>query len=155
MHDPRASAQFRILCPRSGAAAVLVLAAALAACEPTAQEQAARPAAPETASAPAATPAPPAVTPRQTVTIRVTPDTVLVSPTSLEPGPTAIEVTNETSMPYDVDVDGPGPDGETENLRPGETRSLTMDLRSGTYEIETSPEDDLDREREARLTVGQ
>lgn len=144
---------------RSALASCLALApllSDLAACEPRPPEEAAREEAP-----PAAVPGPPAAPEaaapppeaQQVVTVRVTADSVDVSPATIGPGSTTIQVTSGASVPYDVDVDGPGPDGEVENLQPNETRSITMMLQSGTYEIESSAEQGPERERKARLTV--
>ncbi len=87
------------------------------------------------------------------VTVRISEDTVEVSPTTVASGAVTFEVTNATSVPYDVDIDGPGPDGEIEGLQPNETRSLTMTLQTGTYEIETEAERGPERKQEIRLTV--
>jgi hypothetical protein len=89
----------------------------------------------------------------QAVTVVVTDDSVTVTPRTLSPGSTSFEVTNRTGVPYDVDIDGPGPDGEVEYLQPGETRTITMTLRAGEYEIESSAEEGPDRDRKTRLTV--
>lgn len=91
---------------------------------------------------------------QQTVTVRVASDgTLTVEPTTVRSGPTTFHVTNNTSVPYDIDIDGPGPDREIENLPPGETRQVNMTLRAGTYEIEANAERDPEREREVYLTV--
>lgn len=89
----------------------------------------------------------------QTVRVSITADEVTVSPARVRAGPVTFRVTNNASVPYDLDVDGPGPDGEIENLAAGATRNLTMTLRPGTYRIESSAESGPDRERRATLTV--
>jgi hypothetical protein len=90
---------------------------------------------------------------QQIVTIRVSDDALVVEPTTVRPGPTTFRVTNASSSPYDIDIDGPGPDREFENLPAGESREITMTLHAGTYEIEANEERDPERERQVYLTV--
>lgn len=90
---------------------------------------------------------------QQTVQVRITADALEVNPTTVRPGRTTFNVTNATSVPYDFDVDGPGPDGELNNVPPGETQSLTLILQAGTYEIEVDPEQGPEREQQVMLTV--
>jgi hypothetical protein len=120
-----------------GAVAAAVMVAGLAACGAQAQEVA-------TARGPVAdaerTEAMLPERARQTVTVRITDGSLEVNPTTVRPGPTTFVVTNNGSVPYDLDVDGPGPDGEIENLPPGQTANMEMTLRVGTYEIESDPE---------------
>lgn len=154
MRVPNASLSGTYALPRLAAAALVPVA--LAACEPSPPDQTG-----EAETPPAAVPAPGTGAPEaaqpptaeQTVTIVVTDDSVTVTPTTLRPGSTTFEVTNRTSVPYDVDIDGPGPDGEIEQLQPGETRTLTMTLRAGKYEVESSAEEGPERERKTRITV--
>ncbi|HEX7050757.1 MAG TPA: hypothetical protein VF188_11180 [Longimicrobiales bacterium] len=87
------------------------------------------------------------------MTVRITADAVQISPATVRPGSVTFQVTNNASVPYDLDIDGPGPDGELENLQPNEKRALTMTLRAGEYEIESNTEQGPDRERHAVLTV--
>ena len=130
-------------------AVVAAMIAGLSACGASASEVApARGPAPE-ADRMEATSA--AVT-QQTVNVRITDDALEVNPTTLRPGPTTFVVTNNGSVPYDLDVDGPGPDGEIENLQPGKTASIEMTLRVGTYEVESDPEGP-GPDREVFLTV--
>lgn len=141
-----------------GSCAVAPLAAlawvllGIGACGPAPEEQTAQR---DQAAPPAAVPAPQAMPPAgaEQVTVRISEDTVEVSPTTVASGAVTFEVTNATSVPYDVDIDGPGPDGEIEGLQPNETRSLTMTLQTGTYEIETEAERGPERKQEIRLTV--
>jgi hypothetical protein len=120
-----------------GAIAAVILAAGLAACgAPTRELAAARASA---ADAERTEPMVPEIA-RQTVTVRITDGSLEVNPTTVRPGQTTFVVTNNGSVPYDVDVDGPGPDGEIENLPPGQTANMSMTLRVGTYEIEADPE---------------
>ena len=142
---------------RGWTAVLLAGVVGLAACEPAPDRQVVEePAAPAATPAPQQAPPPPtATTPgaQQTVQIRITDDTVEVTPTSLRPGNTTFQVTNETSVRYDVDIDGPGPDGEAERLQPGETRTIQMNLQAGTYEVEVESEEGPSREWESRIDV--
>lgn len=134
----------------------------VAACGPPAQERAADQTV-DTVAEPAAETAPgvdttpmmdtaPVAT-QQVVTVRVSDGGLVVEPTTVRPGATTFHVTNSTSVPYDIDIDGPGPDREIENLPAGESRQINMTLMAGTYEIEANAERDPEREREVYLTV--
>jgi|GEM_PF-2593158 len=89
----------------------------------------------------------------QIVRVQILADEVKVSPLRVRAGQVTFRVTNAASVPYELDIDGPGQDGEIENLAAGETRNLTMMLRPGTYRLESSPESGPERERRATLTV--
>lgn len=101
----------------------------------------------ETTGAPAAP-----VAERQTVSVRITDGSLEVNPSTVRTGATTFVVTNAASVPYDVDIDGPGADGEIDDLAPGQTAKLSMTLRPGTYEIEADPEGP-GPERKVYLTV--
>jgi hypothetical protein len=88
-----------------------------------------------------------------TITVTITADTVTVSPGTVAPGEVTFEVTNNASVPYELDIDGPGPDGELDNLAPGSKRTHTMTLQAGTYRLESDAESGPDNERRAMLTV--
>lgn len=141
-----------------GSCAVAPLAAlawvllGIGACGPAPEEQTAQR---DQAAPPAAVPAPQAMPPAgaEQVTVRISEDTVEVSPTTVASGAVTFEVTNATSVPYDVDIDGPGPDGEAERLQPGETRTVQMNLQAGTYEVEVESEEGPSREWETRIDV--
>ncbi|HEX7118556.1 MAG TPA: hypothetical protein VF212_07210 [Longimicrobiales bacterium] len=90
---------------------------------------------------------------QQVVAVTITAGAVTISPATVRPGQVTFRVTNRASVPYDVDIDGPGPDGEIEHLPAGATRSLTMTLRAGSYDIEGDPENGGNGERHATLTV--
>ncbi len=130
-------------------AVVAAMIAGMSACGAPASEVApARGPAPEADHMEAMSPA----TTQQTVTVRITDDALEVNPTTLRPGPTRFVVTNNGSVPYDLDVDGPGPDVEIEDLQPGKSASIEMTLRVGTYEVESDPEGP-GPDREVFLTV--
>ena len=91
---------------------------------------------------------------KETITVTVTADAITVSPATVRPGEATFRVMNRTSAVYDVDIDGPGPDGEIENIPAGATRTMTMMLRAGRYTVEADPENG-GHERKAMLTVKQ
>jgi hypothetical protein len=90
---------------------------------------------------------------QQTVTVRITNDALEVQPTTVRAGRTTFNVTNNASVPYDFDVDGPGLDGELDDLPPGKTQSLTLVLQAGTYALEIDSEQRPEREQRVMLTV--
>jgi plastocyanin len=114
------------------------------------------PAGPPPASdcAPITPPPPPPVTPAPTgspAAELATPDatsameeTVAVSlmefaidmPSELPAGPTTFEITNDGTIEHNFEVEGQGIEEELpENLAPGATGTLTVDLAPGTYEV--------------------
>ncbi len=57
-------------------------------------------------------------------------------PSELAAGPTTFRVTNVGGAEHNFEVEGQGIEEEfKENLRPGETKEMTLDLQSGTYEV--------------------
>jgi plastocyanin len=49
-------------------------------------------------------------------------------------GPVTIELTNDSSVAHNVEVEGNGVEEESDTIT-GDTTSLTVDLESGTYEF--------------------
>ncbi len=57
-------------------------------------------------------------------------------PSELAAGPTTFRVTNVGDAEHNFEVEGQGIEEEfKENLRPGETKEMTLDLQPGTYEV--------------------
>ncbi|MBW3633014.1 MAG: PQQ-binding-like beta-propeller repeat protein [Chloroflexi bacterium] len=57
-------------------------------------------------------------------------------PDELPAGETTFEVTNVGSVEHNFEVEGQGIEEEfAENLAPGETKTMTLDLEAGTYEV--------------------
>ncbi len=57
-------------------------------------------------------------------------------PSSVPAGPVAFVVTNQGTVEHNFEVEGEGIEEEfEENLTPGETKTLTVDLMPGTYEV--------------------
>ena len=56
-------------------------------------------------------------------------------PDSLYAGLVTFEVTNEGDTLHGFEVAGPGMDEEIEEIPPGETRTLQVDLQPGTYRV--------------------
>ncbi len=57
-------------------------------------------------------------------------------PSELAAGPTTFRVTNVGGAEHNFEVEGQGIEEEfKENLRPGETKEMTLDLQPGTYEV--------------------
>ena len=64
-----------------------------------------------------------------------------VATTDLAPGSTTFSVTNDGDQVTEVYVYGEGDriEGEVENVGPGTSRDLTVDLDEGTYEVACKP----------------
>jgi uncharacterized cupredoxin-like copper-binding protein len=57
-------------------------------------------------------------------------------PSELPAGPTTFEITNDGTIEHNFEVEGQGIEEELpENLAPGATGTLTVDLAPGTYEV--------------------
>lgn len=89
----------------------------------------------------------------QMFTVSITDQGIEVSPTSARPGPATFEVTNNATHAQEVEIDGPGDDGDIDNLPPNQTRNVHMTLEAGEYEIKTDNEDAPDQTRRTRLVV--
>lgn len=108
------------------------------------------PADPARPAAPA--PAVPA-TDEQVVAVRISDESIEVSPTTVRPGRVVFQVTNNATSAQEVEIDGPGDDGEIDDLPPNQTWSLSLTLRRGEYEIKSSNERGRDRTRRTLLAV--
>ncbi len=57
-------------------------------------------------------------------------------PSSLPAGPTTFNVMNSGTIVHNFEIEGQGIEEEfDENLQPGETRTMEVDLQPGTYEV--------------------
>ena len=75
-------------------------------------------------------------------------------PDTLPAGPVTFRVTNAGTVEHNFEVEGQGIEEEfDENLPPGETRELTLDLQPGTYEVYCPVGDHGDRGMRLELTV--
>ena len=50
-------------------------------------------------------------------------------------GPVSIEVTNDGSIPHDLEVEGNGIEEVTDTIEPGGSATLDVDLEPGSYKI--------------------
>ena len=75
--------------------------------------------------------------------------------TSLEApaGSVTIELTNDSSVPHNVEVDGNGVDEGSDTVT-GESTSVTVDLEPGTYEFYCAVPGHREAGMEGTLTVG-
>ena len=75
-------------------------------------------------------------------------------PNELPAGSTTFEVTNIGSIVHNFEVEGQGIEREfEENLQPGETKTMTVDLEAGTYEVYCPVGDHAERGMRLELTV--
>ncbi len=75
-------------------------------------------------------------------------------PDTLPAGPIVFRVTNAGTVEHNFEVEGQGIEEEfEENLRPGETKELRLDLRAGTYEVYCPVGNHKDRGMSLELTV--
>ncbi len=74
---------------------------------------------------------------------------------ALEPGSYTFHVVNEGGAVHALEVEGPSGEVETEELEPGESADLDVDLsESGEYELYCPVGDHRDRGMEGAVTVG-
>ncbi len=75
-------------------------------------------------------------------------------PEELPAGETTFEVTNVGDAEHNFEVEGQGIEEEfEENLQPGETKTMTLDLAPGTYEVYCPVGDHAERGMRLELTV--
>jgi uncharacterized cupredoxin-like copper-binding protein len=55
--------------------------------------------------------------------------------TTFKAGPTTFQVTNSGKVPHDLVVKGNGVNAKTPLLNPGQSKTLKVDLKPGTYEL--------------------
>jgi plastocyanin len=71
-----------------------------------------------------------------------------------EAGETTFTVSNEGEFPHALEVEGNGIEEETDELAPGESGSLTVELEPGEYVIYCPVGDHRDQGMEGTLVVG-
>jgi glucose/arabinose dehydrogenase/uncharacterized cupredoxin-like copper-binding protein len=75
-------------------------------------------------------------------------------PTELPAGPTTFEITNDGTIEHNFEVEGQGIEEELpENLAPGASGTLTVDLEPGTYEVYFPVGNHADEGMRVELTV--
>ncbi len=72
---------------------------------------------------------------------------------SVDAGSVTVEAVNNGAIPHDLVIEGNGVDEEVEDLDPGASDSVTVDLKPGTYEIYCSIADHRDEGMDGTLTV--
>ena len=71
----------------------------------------------------------------QTVEVTLT-EFAIEMPSTIPAGPVAFVVTNNGTVEHNFEVEGEGIEEEfDENLQPGETQTLEVELEPGTYEV--------------------
>jgi len=55
--------------------------------------------------------------------------------TTFKAGPITFQVTNSGKVPHDLVVKGNGVNAKTPLLNPGQSKTLKVDLKPGTYEL--------------------
>ncbi len=75
-----------------------------------------------------------AVQQRQTIEVRITDDHLEMTD-SLPSGATTFHVVNSGALPHSFGVAGPAGDKTLDDLQPGATANLEMDLEEGTYRV--------------------
>jgi plastocyanin len=69
-------------------------------------------------------------------------------------GTTTIRVVNNGELPHALEVDGEGIEEETEEIAPGESAELTVELEQGEYELYCPIGNHRDQGMEGTLVVG-
>ena len=81
-------------------------------------------------------------------------DFAIDMPAELPAGPTVFHISNDGQAPHNFEVEGQGIEVELEeNLQPGESGMLEVDLQAGTYEIYCPVGNHADMGMELELTV--
>ena len=71
----------------------------------------------------------------QTVNVTLT-EFAIEMPSTIQAGPVSFIVTNDGEVEHNFEVEGEGIEEEfEENLAPGETQTLNIELEPGTYEV--------------------
>jgi uncharacterized cupredoxin-like copper-binding protein len=80
----------------------------------------------------------------------------VIEPSSLalDPGAYTFHVVNEGATVHALEVEGPTGEVETEEIGPGESADLTVDLEEGEYELYCPVGDHRDRGMEGTIAVG-
>jgi plastocyanin len=69
------------------------------------------------------------------VSAKLTEWSVELSQTTVPAGPVTFTITNAGSIPHAFEVEGVGIERQTTLIQPGQTDTLTLDLKSGTFDI--------------------
>ena len=72
---------------------------------------------------------------------------------SVSAGEVTFEVTNDGSITHNLEVEGNGVEEEVEDIAPGDSGSLKVDLKPGSYEIYCAIDDHKGLGMEGTLTV--
>ena len=67
------------------------------------------------------------------VAVRLSEWEMVLSEDTIPAGQTTFEITNTGSVPHAFEVEGQGMEEETENIPPGQTVTLAVDLQAGRY----------------------
>jgi len=73
---------------------------------------------------------------------------------TLDPGTYTFHVVNEGATAHALEVEGPTGEVETEELGPGESADLAVDLEDGEYELYCPVGDHRDRGMQGAIAVG-
>jgi hypothetical protein len=77
-------------------------------------------------------------------------------PKTVPPGPMIFSVTNAGTMEHNFEIEGEGIEKKFDtNLKPGETRSLPVDLPAGTYKVYCPVKDHKEHGIQLELRVAQ
>lgn len=89
----------------------------------------------------------------ETIQISETEFAIDPSDVSAAAGDVSFEVTNDGSIPHDLEVEGNGVEEVTPTIDPGGTETLTASLEAGTYELYCTIGDHADQGMTGELTV--
>jgi uncharacterized cupredoxin-like copper-binding protein len=93
--------------------------------------------------------------PKPIVEVKLTQFTIEML-TTVPPGPVTFSVTNAGTMEHNFEVEGQGIEKKFDAaLKPGETRSLQVDLPAGTYTVYCPVDDHQERGMQLELKVAQ
>ncbi|MFJ9430557.1 copper-binding protein [Streptomyces sp. NPDC101490] len=79
---------------------------------------------------------------------------IQLSQRTYHPGPYTFTAENKGHTEHALELDGPGGNNRTETLRPGRSATLTVNLKSGTYQVFCPVDGHKDLGMKTQITVG-
>ncbi|MEU6933594.1 plastocyanin/azurin family copper-binding protein [Streptomyces sp. NPDC046385] len=79
---------------------------------------------------------------------------ITLSPQTFHPGPYTFVAKNDGQHDHALEIEGAGTENRTQTLAPGESATLTVTLKSGTYQVYCPVDGHKDLGMKTQITVG-